>query len=112
VGLLSVVGGRLTVVDGVIECHGPLLRRLLALVPGPGIAAITLGHVVVGIDAHALSWTRAHERVHVRQYERWGPAFVPVYLAAGAWALLCGRHPYYDNPFEREARRAVAWPGE
>ena len=48
---------------------------------------------------------RAHELVHVRQYERWGPLFVPAYLAASAWMLVSGRDPYYDNHFERAAYR-------
>ena len=54
-------------------------------------------------DAAALSSTRSHERVHVRQYERWGPLFIPLYLSASAWALASGRDPYRDNRFEREA---------
>lgn len=70
---------------------------------GHGADAMTLGHVVIGRDAMALEGTRAHERVHVRQYERWGPFFVPAYFLAGAWALLRGGHPYFDNRFEREA---------
>jgi tetratricopeptide (TPR) repeat protein len=46
---------------------------------------------------------REHERVHVRQYERWGPLFIPLYLAAAAIAWWKGLDPYRDNPFEREA---------
>jgi hypothetical protein len=46
---------------------------------------------------------RAHEQVHVRQYERWGPFFVPAYLASSLWQGLCGRHLYRDNHFERPA---------
>jgi hypothetical protein len=103
-GLLALAGGRVRAVDGVLEVEGPLLGSLLRRAPGSGILAITLGHVVLGVDAAALEATRAHERVHVRQYERWGPLFVPAYLAAGAWALVRGRHPYHDNRFEREAR--------
>lgn len=105
--LLALRGGGLSVVDGVLEAHGPLLRGLLgALTPRPGgVAAITFGHVVLARDAEALEWTRPHERVHVRQYERWGPCFVPAYLLASAWACARGRHAYYDNVFEREARR-------
>jgi hypothetical protein len=71
-----------------------------------GADAMTLGHVVIGRDARALELTRDHERVHVRQYESWGPFFVPAYLCAGACAFLQGGHPYFDNRFEREARRA------
>ena len=71
-------------VDGVLEAHAPILRwglRTLTL-PSDGVSAITFGHVVLGIDADALSRTRAHERVHVRPYERWGPTFIPAYLLA------------------------------
>jgi hypothetical protein len=89
----------------VIEAHGPLLawglRRMVPL-PG-GAAAITFGHVVLATSAEALEHARAHERVHVRQYERWGPFFIPAYLAASVSMLLCGRHAYYDNHFERAA---------
>jgi hypothetical protein len=97
---------RVAVLDGVIEAHGPLLRCILTrLGPRPGgIAAMTLGHVVLGCDRQALQETRSHERVHVRQYERWGPFFLPAYAAASLWALARGRHAYFDNWFEREAR--------
>jgi hypothetical protein len=95
-------------VDGVVEAHSPLLARTLAsLTPlARGADAITLGHVVIGRDAWALESTRAHERVHVRQYEVWGPFFIPAYFLAGLVAMAQGRHPYFDNWFERDARRA------
>lgn len=98
--------GRVAVIDGVVEAHGPLLERALAWCTpvARGADAITLGHVVLGRDARALEMTRAHERVHVRQYEAWGPLFIPAYLFAGACALLKGGHPYFDNKFEQEAR--------
>jgi hypothetical protein len=108
VGLVVVVAlvrrGRAAVVDGVIEAHSPTLGRALArLTPlAGGAAAITLGHVVIGRNARALEMTRAHERAHVRQYEVWGPFFVPAYLLAGLYELLRGRHPYLDNYFERD----------
>lgn len=99
-------GGRAHVLDGVLELYGPLpefwLRRV-ALVPNA--AAITIGHVVLARDRDALEFTRAHERAHVRQYERWGLAFVPAYLVAGAWALASGAGAYRGNYFERDARR-------
>jgi hypothetical protein len=99
--------GQAALVDGVIEAHSPMLGRALnRLTPlAGGAAAITLGHVVIGRNAQVLETTRAHERVHVRQYELWGPLFVPAYFTAGLCALAQGRHPYYDNRFEREARR-------
>jgi hypothetical protein len=92
------------VVDGVIEVAGGRLHSLLALVPPCGrFGAITFGHVVIGIDHHLLSSIRAHERVHVRQYERWGVFFFPLYVASSVAQLIRGRHPYLDNAFEREA---------
>jgi hypothetical protein len=106
--LLALRRGRLSVIEGVLEAHGPVLRWVLYhLTPLPGGAsAITFGHVVLGVDADALEVTRTHERVHVRQYERWGPIFIPAYLAAGLCVMACGRHPYLENPFERDARVA------
>jgi hypothetical protein len=105
-GVLGVAaGGRLSIHTGVLEAEGRLLAwglTYLTVLEG-GAAAITFGHVVLARDAASLEWTRSHERVHVRQYERWGPLFIPLYLAASAWALACGRHPYRDNVFEREA---------
>ena len=68
-------------------------------------AAITLGHVIVGTHAGELDRLRAHEQVHVRQCERWGPLFLPAYALAGVWQWLRGQDAYWDNPFEVEARR-------
>ncbi len=59
--------------------------------------------MVLGSSADLLKALRAHERVHVRQYERWGLMFVPAYLADSLWQALRGRHPYRDNRFERPA---------
>ena len=52
----------------------------------------------------ALAWSRTHERVHVAQYERWGPFFLPAYVAASLWAFARGGDFYLDNVFERAAR--------
>lgn len=103
VALLS--GGRVRAVLGIIEVYGGAVALFLRhVVPlRGGATAMTLGHVVLGLNREALERTRAHELVHVRQCERWGPLFIPAYLLAGAWALLRGRDPYRDNPFEREA---------
>ena len=98
--------GRAARVSGVIEAHGGWLSRLLeraTLLPR-GVAALTLGHVVLGVDRESLARHRAHERVHVRQYERWGPLFLPAYAGASLWAWARGGDPYLDNWFEREAR--------
>jgi hypothetical protein len=74
--------------------HGPLIG---------GALAVTFGHVVLGRCPADLSRCRDHELVHVRQYERWGPFFVPAYLACSLWQWMIGRHYYLDNPFEVEA---------
>jgi hypothetical protein len=105
--ILALPGGRISTVQGVVEAHGPLVSWLLshATPLGGGVGAVTLGHVVLARDARTLGATRAHERVHVAQYERWGPFFVPAYLTAGLWAFIRGGHPYFDNHFEREALR-------
>jgi hypothetical protein len=70
------------------------------------VAAITLGHVVLGVSREALTATRTHERAHVRQFERWGVLLLVLYPLAGLAAWLRGGHPYRDNVFECEARAA------
>jgi len=97
--------GGFQIVDGVLELHGSFIAWALRhCVPLPsGASAITFGHVVLGRDAEALSVTRVHERVHVRQYELWGPAFIPAYLMAAMWGFVTRRGAYYGNFFEREA---------
>jgi len=106
--LVLVFGGTARRVGGVLEVQGRgiawLLRRLVPL--RGGASAITLGHVVLGRSVSELERSRAHEQVHVRQSERWGPLFIPAYLIAGLVALVKGGSPYYDNPFERQARAA------
>jgi hypothetical protein len=103
-GVALATRGRVRRVAGVLEVHGGLIGRALARIPlESGVAAITLGHVVLGTDAAALAATREHERVHVSQCERWGPFFLPAYLGSSLWALVRGAHPYRDNWFERRA---------
>ena len=108
--LARVTGGRARRVAGVLEAHGGVLPRLLAALPigARSGTAVTLGHVVLGSCAETLAVTRAHERVHVAQCERWGPFFLPAYAAASLWAWVGGRDAYFGNPFEREARRRAA----
>ena len=72
-----------------------------------GASAVTFGHTVLARDRQALEATRRHERVHVRQYEIWGPLFIPAYLACWVWLPLRGKHPYHDNPFEKAAFAAA-----
>ena len=98
-------GGRASAVDGVLEIHAKwiqfLLRRCIPI--RNGASAMTLGHVVIGCDQECLDRSREHERVHVRQFERWGPLFIPAYLLSSLVLLMSGRDAYRDNPFEREA---------
>ena len=117
IGILVVVmakssGGSVQKVDGVLESAGGWPARILRRgFPFSGaVAAITLGHVVVGVSLDALSATRAHERAHVQQFERWGMLLLVLYPLAGLLALLRGGNPYRDNPFEQEARAAEMAP--
>lgn len=102
--LARLTGGSGRLVDGVLEIEGGAVAWLLAhATPIGGAQAMTLGHVVLGRSRGALDVSRSHEHVHVRQYERWGPFFLPAYFAGSAIAAMRGLHFYRDNPFEREA---------
>lgn len=102
-GLL--LAGRFQCVDGVFEIHSPAIARCLSRFP-VAARAITLGHAVLARDKETLRLTRSHERVHVRQYERWGIVFVPAYLLVSACLYLQGKNGYRDNPFEKQAYAA------
>lgn len=84
-------GARLSRSEGAIHvADHPILRWL------PPVA-VTFGHCVLyrpGICPDdpvrrydGKGWQRLgdHEHAHVRQYERWGPFFLPVYLASALW---------------------------
>lgn len=101
--LAMLAGGRAQVRHGVLELCGGRLGALLSRLP-MHFCAITFGHVILALDARTLVAVRAHERVHVRQYELWGPLFIPAYLLASLWQLALGRSAYRDNFFERQAR--------
>lgn len=111
--IAALTGGRVGIHTGVVEIAGGLWGWILPRIgPRAGIAAITIGHCVWAADEEALHWTRSHERVHVAQFERWGPLFPPVYLLASAAAWSRGLDGYLDNHFEREARRLASRPGQ
>jgi hypothetical protein len=61
-----------------------------------GFKAATLGHVIVALEEPSEELL-VHELTHVRQAERLGPLFAPLYLAG----LV--RYGYRHNPFERAA---------
>jgi hypothetical protein len=97
-------GARARVIDGVIEVTGGRVERLIAALPRRcRFCAITFGHLVVCTDEGTAAAVRAHERVHVRQYERFGALFFPLYIGSSIVQMLRGRDPYFDNRFEREA---------
>ena len=105
IGLMAVAtGGGWQRVGRVWEFHGGWLSWGLRRVPiAGGAAAMTLGQAVIARTEYDLEFSREHELVHVAQYERWGPFFVPAYLLKSAWLWVKGLDPYLDNPFEVEA---------
>ena len=95
-------GGRVRFERGAMELHGGFAAWFLRKVCG-GVGAMTLGHVILGRDRPMLDFTRDHEHVHVGQYMRWGPFFLPAY---GLSSLMCkwkGKNPYLENRFEKVA---------
>jgi hypothetical protein len=82
------------------KCMAGIVRRLLWRGGG---AAMTFGHVILGRNQACLDRSRAHELVHVRQFERWGPLLLPLYVLAGWEVWRRGLDPHLDNPFELEA---------
>lgn len=97
VGLLS--GARPVMRDG---CFLYVSDRGLAhrILTERGYVAITFGHVIVFThEPEPLLWR--HEKAHVAQYDRYGFAFLPLYL------LLLARYGYAAHPFERQAREVA-----
>ena len=95
-------GGRVGICRGVIEFSGGRCKQWMTR-KSARVLAITLGHSIVAVGNDELCLVREHEHVHVKQYERWGPLFLPAYALSSLWQLLRGRHIYFDNAFEREA---------
>ena len=105
-GILNVLTcGKIRIIRGVLEFHGGVISFILhrcTPLEG-GVTAITLGHVIYGRNQQCLDLARNHEHVHVRQYEKWGPFFIPAYLLASAFIRCKGGDAYRGNPFEVEA---------
>ncbi len=108
VPLTLLTGGRVQQRRGALEVYGGAATFLLryGTLLKAGASAMTIGHVILGRDVECLDRCRDHEHVHVRQYERWGPFFLPAYLAASVIAGLRGGDMYRDNAFEVEAYSA------
>ena len=106
-------GSRIHKQDGVWEFYGGIMAKVLDLIGLPGIGgmpAMTIGHVIWARNRRELRKWRRHEFVHVGQFERWGVFVIPAFYLSALWLVLRGRHPYYDNPIEREAYGKVAFP--
>lgn len=97
--VLSLLFRSRRIVTGVLVAEGAAWPRRL----GWRYRAITLGHVVLCVDEVDDDLMR-HELVHVRQFERWGPFFIPAYLIASLVARIRGGRAYGDNHFEVAAR--------
>ena len=78
-------------------------RGVAGLLDRLPFTAITFGHVVLAATHNEHARLRDHERVHVRQYEIWGPLFFLLYPASSFFQVLRGRHAYRDNYFEIQA---------
>ena len=106
-GIASLAGAKMKSVSGVLEVsltpRSKVLCKTIASLP---FAAITLGHVVIACSAEEQSAHRVHERVHVAQYELWGPLFLLAYPLESLFQLIRGRRAYLDNRFEIAARAA------
>jgi hypothetical protein len=108
VGVLTLCsGGTVQRRRGTLEFHGGFSRWSADAFH---FSAMTLGHVIIGRDRLCLEICREHEQAHVRQVERWGAAFIPAYLLASLVARWQGGDFYWDNWFERDARRACGEP--
>jgi hypothetical protein len=109
-GFIAVLlGATVNVFRGVLEIslrpRSARVTRALARLP---YAAITFGHVVIAQSEETQNLLRAHERVHVAQYEKWGLAFFIAYPLESVLQRLQGNRPYLDNRFEVSARSAAA----
>jgi hypothetical protein len=105
VGILGLAtGGGMQRSGRILEFWGgilPLFLKHFPFIAGSPVA--TFGHVVLGRCPRHLDACRPHQLIHVKQYEQWGPLFVPTYITCWVVLWCVGKRPYYDNPFEREA---------
>jgi uncharacterized membrane protein len=86
------------------------------LVLGKGWGGFAFGNVVYVMDTDTERWKRTvkHESRHVVQTFLFGIIQPILYFLASIfiWIFLRKRHSYYDNPFERDARKAAGQPVE
>ena len=103
IALTAVTGGRVRIISGAVEGWGGFSAWLLNVLIRRKVSAMTIGHVILGLDQDYLRRAREHEHVHIQQYEKWGLFFIPLYLSSSLVAWMQGKHYYRDNVFEREA---------
>jgi hypothetical protein len=104
--MVLAMGGRARWHSGALEVtYRPKLADCGARARALPFRAIVFGHVILSVSAEELQRIGPHERVHVAQYERWGPLFLLAYPASSLWQWLRGRSPYRDNAFEVQARK-------
>lgn len=101
-GMCLLTRGRVQRKGRVLEFHGGFVTWSLSKMPIRPMA-MTLGHVIIGLDEDSLNFCRNHEMVHVGQCERWGPFFLPAYLLSSAVIWVRRGDAYRDNPFEKQA---------
>lgn len=70
------------------------------------VTAQTLGRYVFARESIPMD-ILAHECEHIRQWERFGPFYLPLYFGSSAIAFLRGRRTYWDNDFEAAARASA-----
>ena len=103
VGLIGLLfRGKIRWRRGCIEFHDGLVKFLLRKTP-VGAIAMTLGHTILGQTGEDLDAARDHEHIHVQQYERWGPFFLPAYFWFSFILWIQKKESYRANPFEKEA---------
>ena len=102
VGLTALTGGSVRLMSGAVEVWGGFSAWFFERALRHG-CALTIGHVILGLDDYSLNRYRDHEHVHIEQYEKWGFFFIPLYLGSSLLAWVRGKHCYHDNIFEREA---------
>lgn len=111
IGILGLLtGGGLRRSGRILEFWGgflPIFLKYFPFIAGSPVA--TFGHVILGRCPRHLDACRPHQLIHVKQYECWGPLFVPTYIMCWFVLWCVGKRPYYDNPFEREAFDKTGW---
>ena len=101
---LLAMGARAGRVAGTLEVAFDEIAAVPVKLARWPFCAITFGHVILGATHAQLDQVRRHERVHVRQYGRWGVVFLLAYPLSSMLQLLRGKDPYWHNRFEVEAR--------